>query len=64
MVEFIVDRNIEFDWEKHREEQRYWTELRNALWKGIQEHNARVKAEQTPEPVEKRKRGRPRKESK
>lgn len=58
-----------FDWEKHREDQRYWAELRNALWLGIQEHNATVKG--TPEQVEKREvspvkrgRGRPRKESK
>lgn len=48
-----------FDWTKHKEEQKYWAELRHALWLGIQEHNARVEAEQTPEPVEKRKRGRP-----
>lgn len=48
-----------FEWAKHREEQEFQTKIREALWKMVQEHNARAKAEQTPEPVEKRKRGRP-----
>ncbi len=47
--------------EKHLEEQAYWNDLRQALYLGIQEHNAKVNAErkaEVPETVEKRGPGR------